>query len=340
MNNRVEAALMITAGALLAAGATYAPQIGSTLTDRALGAFASVAPTRDAGESGHNLRFRLIPCQDSVVTNHSFGSANISSHDDRGGYTVSIENGELKKIDAEGEYTLEEDGDTVRILDPDGGVAFETSKSNPSIGGGDNLFIQSFGGGSWAAVAPQPSAPRAAMGIGSSSIDPAMAAQLGIDSGVVIEFIKPGSGAETAGLRQYDVITTIDGAAIDSVSLSRSIASHQPGDTVEVGVIRKGERRSIPVELGEEPGFAPAFDGFGFDELDALREMLQEQQRIMDSFRIAPGAPRPMLAPQPTPAPSPTWPLRPMPAPTEQPAPDANDAAEMAPKTRSNSTPA
>jgi PDZ domain-containing protein len=62
---------------------------------------------------------------------------------------------------------------------------------------------------------------------------------------VVIEQVAESSPAEAAGIRTNDVVTTIDGQAVDSVcTLRRLIGLHQPGDVVTVGY-RRGSADAV-----------------------------------------------------------------------------------------------
>ena len=173
-----------------------------------------------------------------------------------------------------------------------------------------------------------------------------MAAQLGVDHGVVIEFVEPGSGADAGGLQQYDVLVAIDGEPVDGRSLTTTIRSREPGDTVSVEVIRKGERHTVDVELGAEHVAAPAINGIRFApgelvDLEEVQRMLQSQMHELDALIdgnlqiiLPDAAPRPILTPR-----APVFPDA-APAPEAGQHPDAVDASEMAPKTKTRRIPA
>jgi serine protease Do len=62
------------------------------------------------------------------------------------------------------------------------------------------------------------------------------------------------SPAKAAGLEPGDVIVKADGRVADRVStLQRIIRSHEPGESVELEVIRFGERKNMRVKLVEAP---------------------------------------------------------------------------------------
>lgn len=66
--------------------------------------------------------------------------------------------------------------------------------------------------------------------------------------------VVPGSPADTAGLAAEDIITKVDGKAVDASStLSDRIAEHKIGDSVNLSVLRKGEEITVKVKIGERP---------------------------------------------------------------------------------------
>jgi putative serine protease PepD len=74
-------------------------------------------------------------------------------------------------------------------------------------------------------------------------------------SGAVIESVKPGSPAATAGLQAGDIVTAVDGAGVsDADQLAAAVAQHKPGDLLHLTVDRQGATRTIDVTLGTRPG--------------------------------------------------------------------------------------
>ncbi|MFN2484133.1 MAG: S1C family serine protease [Candidatus Limnocylindria bacterium] len=66
--------------------------------------------------------------------------------------------------------------------------------------------------------------------------------------------IIPGSPAEEAGLREGDVIVSIDGVQIDTQhELSALVLGYQPGDVVTLRVLRGDTERNMRVTLGTMP---------------------------------------------------------------------------------------
>jgi putative serine protease PepD len=73
-------------------------------------------------------------------------------------------------------------------------------------------------------------------------------------AGAEIAAVRSGSPAETAGLRAGDVITRVDGQAVESAEeIHRAIESRKPGDKLELTVERDGEPRTVTVTLRARP---------------------------------------------------------------------------------------
>jgi len=89
-------------------------------------------------------------------------------------------------------------------------------------------------------------------------------AQLPVSDGVLIWTVRAGGAAANAGLRGLaetedgielgDIIVGIDGQKVANTDdIYRLLDKHQIGDTVNVDVIRRGRRTSVPVHLTEAP---------------------------------------------------------------------------------------
>jgi 2-alkenal reductase len=93
-------------------------------------------------------------------------------------------------------------------------------------------------------------------GIEFSSVTQDVVAQndLGVDNGVLVLTVVPGGPADQAGVKEGDVVTAIDGVAIDQqTSFSEALFEHQPGDTVTITVVRDGRELQLQITLGERP---------------------------------------------------------------------------------------
>jgi len=71
------------------------------------------------------------------------------------------------------------------------------------------------------------------------------------EKGAFVSEVVPGSAADDGGLQAGDVIVAVDGEAIDKATDVRDqILGHEPGDEVQIEVVRKGESRTLEVTLG------------------------------------------------------------------------------------------
>jgi S1-C subfamily serine protease len=108
-------------------------------------------------------------------------------------------------------------------------------------------------------AAENPDAPVAYMGIlGPVPVsDPQVQFQLDppVEEGVVIQDVVPGGPADRAGVQPGDIVVEFDGESIATDDdLVSAIRSHDPGDEVEVGIVREdGSRDVVTVTLGVNP---------------------------------------------------------------------------------------
>jgi Do/DeqQ family serine protease len=72
--------------------------------------------------------------------------------------------------------------------------------------------------------------------------------------GVKIESVKPGGPADRAGLRAGDIVTALNGTAIEDPNTLRNlIASTPPGTEVTITIVRNGREQQMRVRLAELP---------------------------------------------------------------------------------------
>jgi putative serine protease PepD len=80
----------------------------------------------------------------------------------------------------------------------------------------------------------------------------------GGQTGAQVVQVTPGGPAERAGLRPGDVITHVDGDAVqDAQGLSGRIGDHRPGDRIALAVRRDGRSVTLHVTLGTQPARTP-----------------------------------------------------------------------------------
>jgi hypothetical protein len=107
---------------------------------------------------------------------------------------------------------------------------------------------------------------------------PFMGIEMGavIDGGVPITRIIPNTAAERFGLEVGDVILSVDESPTGSPALvGGAVTSRQPGDVIEIELVRSGERRTIRLELGIRPG-----------DLELRRE---RADLVLDVLQLRPG---------------------------------------------------
>jgi serine protease Do len=91
--------------------------------------------------------------------------------------------------------------------------------------------------------------------IGNVTEDIQKAFNLPTTEGAFIDSVDEDGPADKAGIVKGDLITSVNGNPVkDTRVLVDRISAIQPGNKVELGVIREGKPRTVPVTLGERPG--------------------------------------------------------------------------------------
>jgi len=107
------------------------------------------------------------------------------------------------------------------------------------------------------AAVPPPAAPRKArgyMGVRPGDLSDDEKTALGIKSGIKAVEVPEGGPAHQAGLKVGDVITAIDGRAIDSPQeVPGLIQAAGAGTKVKVDLLRDGKKQTLEVTLGRHP---------------------------------------------------------------------------------------
>jgi serine protease Do len=95
---------------------------------------------------------------------------------------------------------------------------------------------------------------RGYIGIGATDVTPSVGASLGLKkvSGALVNQVESDSPASRAGLRVYDVITSVNDTQITSADdLQNVIGQTAPGSTANVEVIRNGKPAEVKVTVGK-----------------------------------------------------------------------------------------
>ena len=96
-------------------------------------------------------------------------------------------------------------------------------------------------------------AGRARLGIRAESVDGQLADYFGVSAGVLVRHVEEDTVAAAAGLRAGDVITAIDGEAVEDLgALRRRVSALDPGASFAIAIVREGAGMSLPAELEEE----------------------------------------------------------------------------------------
>jgi serine protease Do len=94
------------------------------------------------------------------------------------------------------------------------------------------------------------------IGVALQALDDNVRAQINYQGkvGVVVSGVYQGTPADQAGLQAGDVITSIDGKAVNSPDeLTKAIHGLKPGQTVALQVFSAGLRKLVSVKIGEAP---------------------------------------------------------------------------------------
>lgn len=92
------------------------------------------------------------------------------------------------------------------------------------------------------------------LGVSGTDLDPWTAKEYGVGAGTLIRRVSPKSPAEKSGLRVQDVVTAIENRPIATLNeLMMLVRRHEPGDRVELTVVRSGVKQTLKVRLAGTP---------------------------------------------------------------------------------------
>ncbi len=145
---------------------------------------------------------------------------------------------------------------------------------------------------------------RAGLGAIVQGLTPKMAESFGLATteGALLAGVNPGSAAEKAGLKAGDIVLEIDAEKVtDEGDLVAKLYTRQPGDTVNVTILRNGTQSTLPVTLQklDEAAMKPNSPSEGNDEngggtlgqSDSLGLAYQDQTPDIQS-QLPKGAPK------------------------------------------------
>jgi serine protease Do len=86
------------------------------------------------------------------------------------------------------------------------------------------------------------------------NVTPEAAEQFGVEQGALIIEVVPNGPAANAGIRPNDIVVSFEGESIDSMDdLVVAIRQHRVGESVELVIVRDGERVSVSATIGDKP---------------------------------------------------------------------------------------
>ncbi len=97
---------------------------------------------------------------------------------------------------------------------------------------------------------------RGRIGVSIQPLTKDLADSFGLDkpAGALVNAVDPGGPADKAGVKAGDIVTSVEGRKIEHASdLPRIIGESRPGQTLRLGVFRKGETRELAIAIGEVP---------------------------------------------------------------------------------------
>lgn len=225
------------------------------------------------GNDGQRIRVEIIGDRDPVVELDGKRLGTNRFQFDRDAREIMILDGE---------------GNTIRTIT----MAAPAMPSTPGARGfswgattlGQNQPLRSTGN-NWRTATADSQRPPVMIGIYRSDPSPALMAHLGIedDNVFVIDKVIPGLGADRAGIKQYDVVVKVDGGPASN--LTKVLGEKKPGSELEVVIIRRGEKKTLHVEL----------DAYSDEKLMALAE--EDAVRELQGMVAAPTPPTAPVAP-------------------------------------------
>lgn len=94
---------------------------------------------------------------------------------------------------------------------------------------------------------------RPLIGISGQEISDVMSQYYNLPVGVYVKNVAPGSGADKAGIRRGDIITSLAGKSVQTLSdLSSVMKSYKAGDTVNIVVSRNGRNINLKLTFSED----------------------------------------------------------------------------------------
>jgi serine protease Do len=120
---------------------------------------------------------------------------------------------------------------------------------------------------------------RGFLGIGLQDLDEAMQREFNVETGVgaVVTDVRPGTPAQKAGLREYDVITHVNGKKVEGMQdLRITVAGMVPGTKVTLQCIREKKPVEVVATLGENA-----------EKAEAAAPVVEADPDVLDGVTVA-----------------------------------------------------
>lgn len=246
---------------------------------------------------------QAAPAQDaSAVAQSTPGYSQITISNEHGNVIVMRGPADEVTVIRDGQVLsgdrIRREGDHLRILDEAGATIFDMR----TLPGGGLVYpydakVAAAGWGPGVSAWSVSGTPRKIIGVTVEAVDSALASQLDIepDAAFVISTVSEGLPAEKAGLQPHDVVVKINGETPATVDRLREILDgKQPGDTVPLELVRRGQHLNLDVGVAEEasPEFYTNYAeaGQAYEELaQSLSDQAYRQQADVEeaSERLA-----------------------------------------------------
>ncbi|MBE6268471.1 MAG: Do family serine endopeptidase [Bacteroidales bacterium] len=123
---------------------------------------------------------------------------------------------------------------------------------------------------------------RAILGIMGGTVTSELVEQkdLGVVDGVYVSEILPDGAAEDAGIEVGDVIVAVDGSKVKNMAqMQEMFTKHQPGDKVELTVVRNKKEKKVDVTLKNVQGNTSVVKSADLDMLGATFKELDDKDK-------------------------------------------------------------
>lgn len=146
------------------------------------------------------------------------------------------------------------------------------------------------------------SVSRGYLGVTLQSVDQNLAQAFGLDAvtGALVADIRSNSPAQTAGLKQGDIILEYNGTKVGNItSLRNAISMMKPGTRTSLSVLRDGKKMEIPVNIGMFPSTSELAgqveNKLGFEVEDVTPSIAKNLSLLNDKgvivSKVRPGSP-------------------------------------------------